>query len=101
MHVAALIVGLLVADLRSLSLSQDLSQSAIGNLNSELADDAVLTLAVARSVKKNYTLHHGCVALPDVLVLAVVVVTNQVTHVFDRHLSIANHKLLVLLIQDN
>lgn len=99
MHVTALVILLLVAQLGGLPLSKHLSEHAVADLNLNFPNYTVLTLAVTCPVEEDHSLEHRGICLFDILIFAVFIVRNQITQILNRHLCIANHELLVILVE--
>ena len=82
-----------------LLLCQVLRQGLVGNFNSQLADDAVCSLAVTCSIEKDYPVEDSFLILARVASLLFVVVSDEVGKVLHRELCIANYKFSIILVE--
>lgn len=76
MHIATLVVTSLILRIRCFSLRQDLTNGSIADFNTNFADDAILSLAVARSINEKNSLHYCSVSFAHKSVRAILVITH-------------------------
>jgi len=98
-HIAALIVLLLIAKLSRLPLRQNLSKHTIAHLKLYFANNAVFPLAIACPVQENNSFQDWSVTFLDILILHLFIVCDHIAQIFNRQLSIANNKFLLVLVQ--